>query len=492
MKNLKYPLLVLAFLFIYSSCSKKDDELLDETDTKIKFQRKELRAAWMATVWGIDWPGTNYNAESQKQAYIDYLELFKTQKLNAVMVQVRPKADAFYASPYEPWSQWITGTLGQNPGYDVLQFMIDETHKRGMEFHAWINPYDITTDANNFDITKYPTLKDHPDWVMRYADRMIFRPSHPEVPTFLINVIDDIATKYDVDGIHFDDYFYPYPVAGATLDDAADYAQYGSGYATIEDFRRGCVNDLIRRIHVLIETKHPTILFSVSPYAVWRNLSQDPINGSATNSTSNYDDLYADIRLWCQEGWLDFVVPQLYQGTNNNYAGFNILTQWWSKHSFDVPVMVGYPLYRFYNAAEGNLTAEELQNEFMYAYKESKIQGGVFYNSTAFKANRGGILEVLDKYYANPALIPFMGRKTLPDPDKVSSLSVNSNSLSWNTVNGTDIRYAVYRIRNNKAQIEAIVTDTSFELTRSGDYCVSAVNAENNEGAYSDIVTYKK
>lgn len=505
MRKFKYIAICFLVSFIYS-CDSKDPVKPTEPEDEIVFPRKEMRAAWLATVWNLDLPLVT-DIATHKKAYTDLLDIYERQRLNAVMVQIRPKADAFYNSPYEPWSQWLTGKQGQDPGYDVLKFMLEETHKRGLEFHAWINPYDIAAVANDFKPHSSHIALQHPEWTMKYGapgkERLIFRPSHPEVPKFLLKVIDDILAKYDVDGMHFDDYFYPYPVPTGVggnypLDDADDYKQYGSEYKSVEDFRRGCVNNLIEDIHDLIVQKYPKVLFSISPYAVWRNKKDDP-NGSVTNSLSNYDDLYADVRLWCQKGWIDFVVPQLYQGTtigtNNNYASFETLVQWWPQNSFDVPVMIGYPLYRFNvdNADDnpgGKFNNTEFDYEFQFARQNSKIQGGVFYNSTAMKLNRKNVLEVMDKYYPKSALIPFMGRKTEEDPQK-PTLSLSGGKLLWNA-QADGFRYAVYSIKNKTATLEAITTETSFDLSRSGSYCVSAVNKDNNEGKYSDIIMYTK
>lgn len=491
MKRIHFLFTTMIITALFSCSDDPVVNIVPEPDETITMPPKEMRAVWIATVGNIDWPGTKNNAEKQKQEYIDYLEIFQRFNINTVFVQIRPTADAFYPSALEPWSAYLTGTQGAHPGYDPLQFMLEEAHRRNIEFHAWINPYRIATNHRVFVPADNHIYKTHPEWTMKYGDLLLFRPALPEVRTFFTNVVRDIITRYDIDGIHFDDYFYPYPATGVALDDAADYAQYGAGYASIEDFRRGNVNKAIEDIHDLIKTERPGMLFSISPYSVWRHKSKDPA-GSDTGGLSNYDDLYADIRLWCEKGWLDIVIPQLYPSTQNINANFIKLASWWPANSFDVPVLIGYGLYRFGVQAEGDvyMNPVELETQFFYAKRQDKILGGVHYNATAFKTNRINILSVLEKEYAEPALVPFMGRATAATPSAVKNLAVDDGRLVWDEVQGTDIRYAVYKVADRKAKLVSVVRNASFVLTEQGDYMVSALNRDNAESPVSPVVRY--
>ncbi len=215
-----------------NACSKNDSPLPPDptppNPAALLFPKKEMRGVWMATVYGLDWPNGEYNMAAQKKLYTDYLDRFKQLNINAVFVQVKGMGDAFYNSPYEPWSASITGTRGTAPGYDVLQFMIDEAHARGIEFHAWMNPYRIATRASAN--TSYPALHPSvkPEWVVSHEKIQIYNPAVPEVTQRLADIVKDVITKYNVDGIHFDDYFYPDPSsAGQMVSDAADYQKYG-------------------------------------------------------------------------------------------------------------------------------------------------------------------------------------------------------------------------------------------------------------------------
>lgn len=452
----------------------------------ITMPRKEIRGVWIASVSNIDWPRNKTNADAQKKEYTDYLDLFKKYNVNAVVMQVRPCADAFYDSSLEPWSEFITGTQGKNPGYDVLRFMIDEAHKRGMEFHAWMNPYRISNNVNTFKPAASHIYRQHPEWTMTYDKLLMFRPGVPEVRKFLVSVIDELITKYDVDGIHFDDYFYPYPKTGFAIDDEGDFVKYGQEYGSVEDFRRGNVNKAIEEIHSLIVAKRPDVVFSISPYGIWRNQSKDAVNGSESSGLSNYDGLYADIRLWCEKGWIDMVVPQLYASTENVAMNFIKMTDWWAHHSFDCPVVIGHPLYKFGNVAEGQIYMNpvQLETQFFYARRQSAVQGSFLYNASVFKDNKIDILSTLAKIYPDKAIIPFMGRAVAAAPGIVDGLSVQGKKISWTAQNG-DMRYIVYKIADKKAEVCDIVSESEFTCSEAGAYAVSALNRDNAEGKLS-------
>ena len=452
--------------------------------------RKEIRGVWVATVDRMDWPRNTTDAEAQKREYIEYLDLFKQYNANAVIMQVRPMADAFYDSTLEPWSQYITGEQGKNPGYDVLRFMIDETHKRGLEFHAWMNPYRISNNVNTFRPAETHIYKKHPEWTMTYGKLLIFRPALPEVREHLVKVIDELMTKYpDIDGIHFDDYFYPYPSKGVELDDEGDFVKYGKGYNTIEDFRRGNVDKAIEAVHNLLVEKYPGVVFSISPYGVWRNKKDDPNGSDSSSSLTNYDDLYADIRLWCEKGWIDLVVPQLYASTENIAMNFIKMSDWWAHNTFDCSVAIGHGVYRFGNPAEGQIYMNpvQLEQQFFYARRHEEIDGSFLFNATVFKANKLNILSNLSTVYAEKSLIPFMGRETCEAPKPVEGLAVSGKTLSW-TSQGEGMRYVVYAVADGKASIVEVTDRNSLQCEASGDYAVSALNADNLEGVLSPQV----
>lgn len=456
---------------------------------------KEIRGVWVATVSRMDWPKANVE-KVQKEEFLHYLDQFEKYNVNAVIFQVRPCADAFYNSTLEPWSEFITGKQGNDPGYDVLGWMIEETHRRGMEFHAWMNPYRISNNANTFATTgaaNHPA-KLHPEWTMRYDNLLMYRPALPEVKDLLVNVIDDIITRYDIDGIHFDDYFYPYPKSGVAIDDAADYAKYGSGYSNVGDFRRGQVNEVIERIHALIEAKAPGVLFSISPFGIWRNRASDPVYGSDSNGLQNYDDLYADVRLWCQRGWIDLVVPQLYNSTSNVAMNYTKMCRWWDTNHFQAAYAVGHALYRFGVEAEGAPYQDlnQLSEQFRIQ-RETSSCGSFLFNATCFNENKINILSRLAQMYADGALIPEMGRASVPDPKEVTDVTVEGRTLSW-ADQGAGTRYAVYTVKPTstdgvyRASLTAVAVGPTFTVPKAGSYAVSALNRDNRESALTQPV----
>ncbi|NDV78112.1 glycoside hydrolase family 10 protein [Dysgonomonas sp. 511] len=487
MKKLKY-LLVTAFLagFIFS-CTDRDDAFneanyrpIPDPGTVEEMPKKEFRAVWFTTVWNLDISKCT-NVAAHKKEYTDLLDELVELNINTVVAQVRPKADAFWKSDIEPWSTWLSG-LGVDPGYDPLAFWIEEAHKRGMELHAWFNPYDITTDKRNFVPAPGSAPAVHPEWTMEYPNgqytRIMFRPSHPDVPDYLVSVIKEVADKYDIDGVHFDDYFYPYPEDGATLDDADDYVKYGAGYASIDDFRRGCVDKAIEKVSTMLKANHPDILFSISPF---------------TDGPYNYNKLYADLTKWSQKGWVDFIVPQLYNGSSSiaTYYPFETQLRWWIQNT-STPVVSGFPLYRVNNPSElnGKMNNADFSRQLAYAYDSKGNFGGFFYRAKNFMENLGDLQSVIKEYYKDPALRPFMGRATLPTPGKVTA-TISGAKLSWSSL-GSDLKYVVYKKEDKTARIVTITEDTNYILSDSGIYFVSAVNKDNAEGEVSDFINFEE
>lgn len=456
---------------------------------------REIRAVWVATVGRIDFP--NSNVESlQKEEYLKYLDIFEKYNLNAVIFQIRPCSDAFYNSPYEPWSQYITGTQGKDPGYDLLGWLIEETHKRGMEFHAWMNPYRVSKNASTWasvGASNHPA-KLHPEWTVKYNGELLYRPACEEVKQLLVDVIDDVITKYDVDGIHFDDYFYPYPASGQTYDDAADYKAYGGAYKNVGDFRRAQVDDVIKRIHDLITAKKPGVVFSIAPFGIWRNRTSDPA-GSDSSGLQNYDDLYADVRKWCQEGWIDLIAPQLYNATSNIAMNYSKMLQWWNQNAFKAKLAIGQGVYRFGVEAEGPSyqSADELTRQMDQLRAASNVIGSFLYNATAFTTNKVGWGDRLKTYYRFKTLIPEIGPGSGAAVPEAVEPAADGRKLTWE--GGEGLRYAVYSvsptstsITEYNANMVAIVTEPEYTATSSGLYAISAVNVDNVESELSQPV----
>jgi uncharacterized lipoprotein YddW (UPF0748 family) len=391
---------------------------------------KEFRAVWVATVDNIDWPSKkNLSSDSQKVEFIKLLDLHQKNGINAVIAQIRPAADAFYPSSYEPWSEWLTGQQGlpPQPYYDPLQFMIEETHRRGMEFHAWCNPYRAVFNLNKSSIAPTHVTKIHPEWFLNYGDKKYFDPGNKQVQQFVTNVIRDVVTRYDVDAIHFDDYFYPYKIAGKEFPDAASFQLNGNGL-DLESWRRSNVDSIILSLSRTIKEVKPYCRFGISPFGVWRNKSQDP-DGSATEAgQTNYDDLYADILLWLKNSWIDYVAPQIYWEFGHPKAAYEVILDWWSKHSYGKHCYIGLGIYR-----AGNNPAwkdkTQLPRQIEALRNTPNVQGMIFFSSKSFNNNPNGWNDSLrTRYFIEPALVPPMEWITMEKPEKPKLLTVGSSS----------------------------------------------------------------
>ena len=376
--------------------------------------KPEFRAAWIASVENIDWPSKRgLPVETQKGEFIQLLEMHKRNGLNAVVVQIRPASDAFYPSQYEPWSEYLSGRQGQppTPYYDPLQFMIEETHKRSMEFHAWINPYRAVFNTARSSVAPNHPSRLFPQWFVNYGDAAkttkYFDPGNPDGRKFVTGVIRDIVKRYDVDGIHFDDYFYPYRIWGKEFPDQASYAKYGNGMNK-EDWRRSNVDSIIVMLHNAIKSEKPWVKFGVSPFGVWRNKSKDPEGSDTKGGQTNYDDLYADILLWLRKGWIDYVAPQLYWEIGHNLADYTTLIEWWGKHTYGKHCYIGIGLYRAgSNAAWKDKT--QLPRMIDLCRTTPNIQGQIYFSSKSFVSNPNGWNDSLrNNYYKIPVATPKM------------------------------------------------------------------------------------
>lgn len=372
--------------------------------------KPEFRGVWIASVDNIDWPLKGMtDPDSQRTEFIRQLEMHKSNGMNAVIVQVRPAADAFYPSQLEPWSQWLTGVQGQPPFpyYDPLEFMIKETHKRGMEFHAWCNPYRADFKIGASSIAPNHVTKIHPEWFLNYGDKKYFDPASKEVQKFVVKVVTDIVHRYDIDAIHMDDYFYPYRIAGKEFPDDDSYKKSKSKLNK-DDWRRSNVDTIMKKLAVAIKKEKPWVQFGISPFSVWRNKDKDPRGSDSKAGQTNYDDLYADILLWLKEKWVDYVAPQLYLEIGHDKIDYAKMLEWWSKNSYGRNLYIGLGIYRSgSNAAWRN--PNELPNQIKLLRQYPNVQGGIYFSSKSFNNNPNGWNDSLrNNYYKLPAKVPEM------------------------------------------------------------------------------------
>ena len=372
----------------------------------------EFRGVWVATVDNIDFPSTKFlNSFAQRAEFVSLLDMHKRNGMNAVVVQIRPATDAFYPSQYEPWSEWLTGTQGKPPSpyYDPLEFMITETHKRGMEFHAWMNPYRAVFNIGKSSISPTHITRLHPEWFLDYGGKRYFDPGNKDGQQFVANVVKDVVHRYKIDAIHFDDYFYPYRIAGKEFGDSESYRKYGNGLDR-ESWRRSNVDSIIVKLSRVIKQENKYCKFGISPFGVWRNIDKDPEGSNTKAGQTNYDDLYADILLWLKNKWIDYVAPQLYWEFGHKVVGYEVLIDWWAKHAYGRQMFIGQGIYR---AMESKSYAwknkNELPNQIKRLRQYPQVQGSIFFSSASFKSNPNGWSDSLrNNYYAYPAIVPPM------------------------------------------------------------------------------------
>ena len=452
-------------------------------------QKHEFRAAWIQCVNG---QFVGMSTQTMQQTLIYQLEELKKTGVNTISFQVRPECYALYPSDIEPWSRFLTGQQGKspNPYWDPLQWMIVQCHSRGMDLHAWINPYRAKTKATTMLSTSHIAIR-HPERVFEYDDLLILQPALQENRDYICSVVADIVSRYDVDGVHFDDYFYPYPVAGKTIPDDNYFLQNPEGFTDKGDWRRHQVSLFVRQLYETVKDIKPWVKVGVSPFGIYRNKKNDP-NGSATNGLQNYDDLYADILLWVNEGWVDYNVPQLYWEIGNRAADYNELIHWWNEHASERPLFIGEDIERTAKFSQ--------QQQKMQLYNECENVGGtvLWYAKAAVDDTGGYATQLRTNYWRYPALQPYMPFITKKAPKKVRKDMVvwvtdDEPVLFWTPPRSSDwereaTQYVVYRFERGEkvntddpSKIVAITTDTFYKLPIEdlANRCVYAVTALN-------------
>lgn len=346
---------------------------------KAQAAEKEMRAAWVSTVYNLDWPKTKNNASKQKQELTQLMDKLKGCGINTIVLQVRPESDALYKSSINPWSKYLTGTQGKDPGYDPLAFAIQEAHKRGMELHAWMNPYRVTssgTDLNSL-VSSHPARK-NPSWVIKYNNKMYYDPGNPDVVDYLVKTVKEVVDKYDVDGIHFDDYFYP----SSSFPDDASYKAYGKGQDR-NNWRRENVNTLLKKVKAVVNARSGCE-FGVSPFGIWRNKSSDCPDGSETSGSQSYYNMLADSRTWIRKGYVDYIVPQIYWPIGLKVADYSKLVKWWANEvkGYDVDLYIGQGIYKQGQSSySGQNIAKEIKNQININKKYDTVKGSMYFSA---------------------------------------------------------------------------------------------------------------
>lgn len=418
--------------------------------------KREFRGAWLHVIGQSQYQDKTTN---QAKAYIsDQLDKLQAAGCNAVIFQVRPTADALYVSELEPWSSWLTGKRGKAPSpmWDPMQYTIDEAHRRGMEFHAWLNPYRVTSSAKEV-LPQSHDIHKHPERYVKFNGQTFFNPAYQENRDFICRVVEDIVSRYDVDAIHIDDYFYPYPANGKRFNEDSDaYRRFGNGMDR-NAWRRRNVDLLIEQLYSTIKETKPWVRFGVSPFGIWRNKSSDS-RGSNSSGLQNYDDLYADVLLWADKGWVDYVVPQLYWSLDMKAAPSRHLARWWNDNvNPKAKLFIGQDTKRTMDSADpGNHDSNELDTKIRLSRQLDNVGGNVWWHGYWVTGNYKGVADSLAlKYQSTIALPPAYGDERVR-PAKISDLRIERRDgktfLSWNPESrpahesATDqIRFVVYQ-----------------------------------------------
>lgn len=367
--------------------------------------RRQFRGMWLATVANRDWPARpGLPAAEQRASLLAFLDTAVERRLNAVVFQVRPTADALWPSPYEPWSEWLTGVQGQDPGWDPLGTAVREAHRRGLELHAWFNPYRVANHADPTRLLPTHPARRHPEWVVPYGGKLYYNPGLPEVRRFVQDAMLHAVARYDIDAVHWDDYFYPYPVAGQVFDDDAAYARHGAGFPDRAAWRRNNIDLLVRETGLRIKRLKRSVRFGISPFAVWRNRATDPLGSDTRAGVQTYDDLYADTRRWVREGWIDYIVPQVYWNIGFAAADYAKLVPWWAElvRGTGVDLYIGEALYKAGDPAQPAPWQDpaELSRHLTLCADHPQVRGNVYFSAKEVAADRNGAMArvVADHY----------------------------------------------------------------------------------------------
>jgi uncharacterized lipoprotein YddW (UPF0748 family) len=491
--------------------------------------KRQFRAAWVATVVNIDWPSnTGLPADQQKAELTRIFDDIKAMGMNAVVLQVRPTDDTFYRSTLNPWSKYLTGVAGQDPGYDPLAFAVAEAHKRNLELHAWFNPYRVSMDTKRESLPEGSFAKAHPDYVWAYGGKLYYDPGLPEAQQHIVDSIMEVVKHYDIDAVHFDDYFYPYPSGTLDYPDAATFAKYGAGFTNKADWRRSNINHLVQAVSQAIKAEKPYVQFGISPFGIWRNKSASVPEGSDTAGSESYIATSSDTRLWVKQGWLDYIAPQIYWSIGFKVADYQKLTTWWADvvRGTQTKLYIGHADYKVNANADPNWKKPgEIAKQLALNLTMPEVAGSIHFSYKDLMRNPLGVKDDVSLAYQHPALIPVMDQ--LPGqapeaPDKLKAKRVDGGiQLTWQDADkqkgepsgaaaiepGTSAYYVLYRapvgqaidfndarfivatVRRTTDKYKQSFLDTTADATRQYEYVVTAVDRLHHESPAGDAAT---
>ncbi|QLG44068.1 glycoside hydrolase family 10 protein [Costertonia aggregata] len=372
--------------------------------------KTEFRGFWVATVVNIDWPKNAKDpVEKQKADYLKILDFYENLNFNAAIVQIRTAGDAFYDSQHAPWSRYLTGEEGKAPntGIDILEWMIHETHKRGMEFHAWLNPYRATFDLKTDSLSPEHDYNQHPEWMLKYGKKYYYNPGLPQVRDKLVSIMREVVQGYDIDAIHFDDYFYPYKIKGEIFGDSIAYQKYAHPDLALEDWRRSNVDSLVKNIHKVIKSEKPWVQFGISPFGVWKNISTDPKGSDTKAGQTTYEDLYADPLLWMKKGWIDYLAPQAYWSMHLPVASHKTIVNWWAENSDNTNLYIGNGTYKIRNNSDKAWKKKkEIPNQIKLARNNNQVAGNIFFSAKSLMQKNKDVTRLLKRHFYQQKALP--------------------------------------------------------------------------------------
>ena len=481
----------------------------------LKHPKRELRSAWITTFTNLDWPSKRgLTSAQQKEEFMQIINDFEANSINAVIGQVRASSDAFYKSEFSPWSEWLTGTQGKAPDndFDPLAFMVEECHKRNMEFHAWFNPFRAVSHIRFSSVADDHITKRKPEWFFQYGNSVYYNPGIPEVRKYICDIVKEVVQNYDIDGVHFDDYFYPYSIEGESIPDEKEFQKYARGCDDIHNWRRDNINLLIQEVNQTIKKEKAYVKFGVSPLAIWRNKKQDPM-GSYTNSgQTSFDNLYCDTKLWIEQNWVDYMAPQLYWSTSNQFANFNHLINWWTAHEIERHLYVGHAIYKLDTRNRRSFGTDELIKQVGISRSNDKVQGSIYFRAKAFVSNHQNFQQTIsESIYKYPSLIPAMTWLDSVAPSeplrfkarlKDEQITLKWRAPKYESSQDSAAYYVVYRFNEGESinlnlsnkiisiQKETSFIDSSASVEKCYQYAVTAVDRLHNESekfAYTEL-----